>query len=556
MNFIRRLSQGGSGDEDSGNSFFSNVVAKKNGLLNNISSKIETVGARMMKTSSSSYDSSGENSPVFAPTPPPIEKTRDQLFPEKEPDAKSETSSLYANVHVDYGRRRRGSSSGYSDSSGGQLDDNNTNVNISFDEPLYSPSSNAKFQYEKTGNIAANVPGIPETYVAQNENVYNQETVADVHNHQQPRDRDSNVTFQYEKTGSDVSNDKDSFPREYIQAGYDQNGENSYSDTFKYSNDTDTDTDTQPSYQHSPTHEYYSNTQSANDYHSNTQSETHGNYSNAHSANNYQFSEYSNRNAHSENMDREHVFETDYQYSDDLERNAYTESIIKNAFPDNSERKVIAAPVINSGGSSPTGSDKSTPSDSSSKRSGSRQKPPKLTAKRRSSTVDEMLFDDYISPEPEVEEIKDQVGTLQSRGKKSLVQMGDLMSFDDDKEKENESSLTKEDKNTLNRESSHQSKGQGRLRSINNTNAPKRNSKNSPYRSVNSNDSREFGFGQVSVESSENDFGGYPVRNRTTSMGSETSWSSSYSIESQPDDVTRDCMEFMKEFVDKIFNSQ
>ncbi|KAK3600134.1 hypothetical protein CHS0354_011739 [Potamilus streckersoni] len=151
---------------------------------------------------------------------------------------------------------------------------------------------------------------------------------------------------------------------------------------------------------------------------------------------------------------------------------------------------------------------------------------PKFTvAKRRSSTVDEMLFDDYIEPEAEPEPVyADEAVTK----KKTLLHMGDLISFDEPElEDFHPRTLDSKEKISL--------------------------------PSVSSLDSSEVDFGtssynQTSVDSSEVEFGGIPFH-RTGSHGSEKSWSSSFSTDSQPDDLTLNCMSFMKQFVEKIFTN-
>ncbi|XP_033754212.1 uncharacterized protein LOC117337363 [Pecten maximus] len=423
MDFLRRrLSQGGSSDEEQRSSsssisegtsrFFSSVVAKKNGLLNNISSKIENVGARLTKSSSSSYDSSsGENSPAFLPTPT-SEKSKDLLFPDHDNyDTKSVSSfasTINPSVQIQYGRDRHDSSSGYSDSSGNADNHSLSNMNMSFEEPLYSPTGKR--------------PG---------------DTIETQYDHQ------------FIEKSANERNEKDNV-------------------------------------------------------------------------------QYNNGNNHQVVADV-HVDQSNF-----IDRHKISAAHIKSP----------TSPCI----SSPD-SGKSTPSEVFSK-NGSRPRAPKFTTtKRRSSTVDEMLFDDYVPQPEEIEhndEVADQVGALvepdsKSSNRRSLIPLGDLMSFDDDQESEKDLSnhrqkieATSVDRNTQDVSTKQVSLDQ----------------------SVSSIESSDWGGydQQTSVDSSENDFGGYQVRHRTGSMGSENSWSSSYSIESQPDDITLECMSFMKQFVEKIFN--
>lgn len=162
-----------------------------------------------------------------------------------------------------------------------------------------------------------------------------------------------------------------------------------------------------------------------------------------------------------------------------------------------------------------------------------REKAPKFAAtKRRSSTVDEMLFDDYVEPEPEPETAPDDENDGVFTKKKTLLPMGDLISFDEPElddfhpnQKVNRRHLKKDKENK---------------------------SGDKEYASVSSMGSSELEF-QTSVDSSDVDFGGDNIR-RLGSVGSEKSWSSNYSLDSQPDDLTLECMGFMKLFVEKIFN--
>lgn len=145
-----------------------------------------------------------------------------------------------------------------------------------------------------------------------------------------------------------------------------------------------------------------------------------------------------------------------------------------------------------------------------------RKRAPKFTTtKRRSSTVDEMLFDDYVEPDETVElseEARRKVGS-------------DLINFEED----------------------HAEKKRTLITAV----------KTSPFPSISSMDSSDYSgqsFNQTSMDSSDGEFGGIVQFHRSGSMGSENSWSSTYSIDSQPDDLTLECMEFMKKFVEKIFS--
>ncbi|XP_070183122.1 uncharacterized protein [Littorina saxatilis] len=142
------------------------------------------------------------------------------------------------------------------------------------------------------------------------------------------------------------------------------------------------------------------------------------------------------------------------------------------------------------------------------------------TTKRRSSTVDEMLFDDYVEPE---DGLGDSVFSVENPPQ-------DLMTFE-----------------------------QVAAAAA----AAAASSKKSPHPSQSSVDSNGDGTGDrgrnlyasTSVESSDVEYGGTAVH-RSASMGSDKSWSSTYSLDSQPDEVTLECMEFMKKFVEKVFNME
>lgn len=130
-----------------------------------------------------------------------------------------------------------------------------------------------------------------------------------------------------------------------------------------------------------------------------------------------------------------------------------------------------------------------------------KQKAPKFTTtKRRSSTVDEILFDDYV--EPEVDEV-----ICRDEPPENLI------SFEPDSELDHKGSS-----------SDSSPEGNDRVRA------------------------------GTSVDSSDAEYGGAQLQ-RSASVGSEKSWSSNYSVDSQPDDVTLECMEFMKSFVDKVFHN-
>ncbi|CAI9737802.1 Hypothetical predicted protein [Octopus vulgaris] len=149
--------------------------------------------------------------------------------------------------------------------------------------------------------------------------------------------------------------------------------------------------------------------------------------------------------------------------------------------------------------------------------------------RRRSSTVDEMLFDDYVEPPEDQAEAQTSEAAETASRRRTLMPMGDLISFDEEDQRRGYS------------ERRHK---------------PTAAKRKTDRRRL-SPDSSDGGYGgeagrHSSIDSSGDEFGGEPYH-RSLSMESEQSWDSTYSIESQPDDITLECMEFMKMFVEKIF---
>ena len=157
------------------------------------------------------------------------------------------------------------------------------------------------------------------------------------------------------------------------------------------------------------------------------------------------------------------------------------------------------------------------------------------STKRRSSTVDEMLFDDYV--DPDTEHVTHVVEEVVINKRKTLLPLGDLISFDEPELEDFHPNELTDRKNKRNSE-----------KSVVNS-LPDMSSTDSP---VYEDETRSFN-NQDSVESSEPEYERKP--RRRGSMSSDRSWSSSYSLDSQPDDLTLECMTFMKQFVQKIFNS-
>uniref|UniRef100_A0A2C9KSM6 Uncharacterized protein n=1 Tax=Biomphalaria glabrata TaxID=6526 RepID=A0A2C9KSM6_BIOGL len=158
--------------------------------------------------------------------------------------------------------------------------------------------------------------------------------------------------------------------------------------------------------------------------------------------------------------------------------------------------------------SCPRSGDKKPDSDSgasdSADDSHARKKAPMFTnTKRRSSTVDEMLFDDYVEP------VVDPVVILPDEPPENLI------CFETEPDP---SLLIKSPDSSLDDDQCKVTAG-------------------------------------TSIDSSDVEYGGSTVH-RSGSVGSDKSCSSNYSIDSQPDDVTLTCVEFMKLFVDKVFRER
>lgn len=397
MDFVRRrLSQGG-GSDDEGKSlsssfsegtskFFTSMVAKKNGLINNLSSKLENV----MKTSSSPEDSDSESvSPAQTPSSNHSSYSNGSRNLKGEDFSTQPFRSKKKTERI--GILRRHSSSGYSDSSG---NDEVAAGSISFDEPLYSPTSKSTFKYDSNGDTIqkSDCIGMKKVNNAEQANIFS-------------------------NTGKNESDSK-----------------------------------TKPTLP---------------------------------------------------KLDNEEVLPLNKSAG---EKDNESEEV----------RKSKVSPMEKS------------ENESNVDVASEYRRAPKM--KRRSSTVDEMLFDDYVPPE-ELKEDKtmDKSEDVNSNSKrKTLVPMGDLISFDDDPETD----------------------------PANRRKVPLGNDKFSPFTSVSSIDSSEYSVGNNhngNDSTSESEYGGCPIK-RSYSLGSEHSWSSSFSIDSQPDEQTLECMEFMKTFIDQIFD--
>ena len=387
MDFRRRLSSGGESFSEGTSRFFSSMIAKKNGLMNDLSNKIESVGATLMKTSSSASSLSDSEDLQNNAKNYDVHESKTSENKENSVEKINHKSSPVSDVKgkkmIHVHRRQDSGSSGSGSLSGNEGNFSAPGVNMSFDEPLYSPSKITSVEKPSTGigpswkgrNTPPSIPPPP---------------------------------YNPNKTGRRSSRSSTNSPK--LSSGHS-------SDSEKYIND-------------------------------------------------------------------------------------------KNIGEERSKAPTFAS------------------------------------TKRRSSTVDEMLFDDYVEPEAQVE--KTEVKTTDTDSvvnkRKTLLPMGDLISFDEPELEDFHPKGIKTHKDNSN------SKEKAR-----------ENSREKSYPSVSSVDSHEDEFAegslnnQTSVESSEPEYERDHSR-RLGSVGSERSWSSNYSLDSQPDDLTVECMNFMKEFVGKIFN--
>ncbi|XP_060585521.1 uncharacterized protein LOC132741382 isoform X2 [Ruditapes philippinarum] len=407
MDFRRKLSSGGESFSEGTSRFFSSVLAKKNGLMNDLSNKIESVGASaasLMKGSSSGSSLSDSDGPVFtdanysqksqrelnATEKNETAETKHVVTAEVNPMLKSQkereneqlASAVERNLngHMPGKYSKRQGSFASSGSSVNEEIYHTSGVNMSFDEPLYSPSKTSSTPEKASAGVGPSWKG--------------------------------------KKTPPPIP---------------------------------------PPPYNPNKTGRRSSRTSSCN----------------------------------SPNIFSGHSSDSEGKYE-------------RNASEDRSSEERVKAP-------------------------------PLATIKRRSSTVDEMLFDDYVEPEPEPEPDKTPEPEVVVNKRKTLLPMGDLISFD---EPELEDFHPKQVVNVRNQFGSEKSGEKS-------------------FPSVSSVDSAEGVFdehglnNQTSVESSEPE---YEHSRRLDSMGSPKSWSSDYSLDSQPDDLTLECMGFMKQFVAKIFS--
>ena len=427
MDFRRKLSSGGESFSEGTSRFFSSVMAKKNGLMSDLSNKIESVGASLMKSSSSenSLSDHDRDSPVLpearvhkkvrSPSESddkPVASTRKIVVAEVTPIQKSQknkenvqrAASMDRNQNERSGSRyKRQSSFASTGSSANEEMYAPSGVNMSFDEPLYSPRSKIE---------TSDRPGCGPSWKGK-------KTPPPI----PPPPHNPNKTGRRSSTNSPMLSSGRSSGHSSDSEKYDRN-------------------------------EKYANT---------------------------------------------------------------TEQI-------NSDDK------------------KKAPSFASTK--------------RRSSTVDEMLFDGYVEPEEPQEKPAELPAVVNK--KKTLLPMGDLISFDEPeledfhpKRIDSDYSDRKVKEHLNARDWNREERGRGTDRQISNDSARS-------FPSVSSAGSSEPVFddetavkgsvdgpvSQVSVESSEPEY----ERTRRDSLSSQ------YSLDSQPDDLTLECMSFMKDFVNKIFD--
>ncbi|XP_053401572.1 uncharacterized protein LOC123549194 [Mercenaria mercenaria] len=406
MDFRRKLSSGGESFSEGTSRFFSSVLAKKNGLMNDLSNKIESVGASaasLMKGSSSGSSLSDSEGPVFADVNYSQTSQREKNVSEKKETATTkhtvtaevnpvqkiqkdqENEQLASSVDKNQNGRmpgkytKRQGSYASSESSVNEEIYHSSGVNMSFDEPLYSPSKMSSAPEKVSSGIGPSWKG--------------KKTPPQI----------PPPPYNPNKTGRRSSRSSCNSPK--ISSGHSSDSEGRYE---------------------------------------------------------------------------------------------------KYATEEKSTEERVKAPSL-------------------------------ATIKRRSSTVDEMLFDDYVEPEKEPEPEQTVEPEVAVNKRKTLLPMGDLISFD---EPELEDFHPKQVVNVRN-------------------SGGRENSGEKSFPSVSSVDSSEAVFdehglnNQTSVDSSEPE---YEHSRRLDSMGSPKSWSSDYSLDSQPDDLTVECMGFMKQFVAKVFS--
>lgn len=423
MDFRRKLSSGGESFSEGTSRFFSSVIAKKNGLMNDLSNKIESVGATFMKGSSSGSSLSDSDGPVLSEanvlpkrkdseprekTPPSPVSTRKTIVAEVNPIQKSQKDkeNVQRAASVDRNQNGRMSSRYYRQSSAASTGSSAneevypvTGVNMSFDEPLYSPSTSStgvgpSWKGKKTP------PPIPPP------------------------------PFNPNRTGRRSSRSSTNSP--IMSSGH-------ASDSEKYE-------------------------------------------------------KYASEEKHTTVEERSKA-------------------------------------------------------------------PSFATTKRRSSTVDEMLFDDYVEPEREI--VKPPAEDSAVNKRKTLLPMGDLISFDEPELEDFHPKGPKELTDVKNYGNSEKSVNNNNyaypsVSSVESSEAVQDessglNNETSVESALNNQTSVESTLNtQTSVESSEPEY--ERSSRRLDSMGSEKSWSSSYSLDSQPDDLTLECMTFMKQFVAKMFD--
>lgn len=472
MDFRRKLSAGSESFTEGTSRFFSSVIAKKNGLMNDLSNKIESVGASaasLMKGSSSNSSISDSEGIVYTDTRREVTKVERKPRPETRQVVKAEVNPIQRsymdkenehytqsldrnqNGHMRGKYAKRQGSLASSEGSGNEEMYVTPGVNMSFDEPLYSPSKVHTFERQHSTGIGPSwkgtktPPPIPPP------------------------------PFNPNKTGRRSSRSSCNSPKlsSGRSSGHSSDSEGKY-DRYYTEDQVTTDNKTEFSIENeiNSLEKYYA-----------------------------------------ENTDDSKSYTADKNYDSVEDKTGGKNNIGRTENRDTSE---------------------DTNRDTVEERS---KAPTFSSTKRRSSTVDEMLFDDYVEPESEPEPVVEPEKAVTAdvdvqNKRKTLLPMGDLISFDEPE-----------------LEDFHPKKV------LSNKSQPSEKS----FPSVSSVDSSEAVFEeqglntQTSVDSSEPEYEKDRTK-RLDSVSSVRSWSSDYSLDSQPDDLTLECMGFMKQFVDMIFN--
>ena len=457
---------------DGTSKFFTSMIAKKNGLFNDITSRIDSITKN--PTSSGSENSSPASSPP-PKTPPPRPRPPNiaRLNSMKSRDGEGALTKKQEYRPVS----KTASSSGYSETTATDEQYVVNGMNVSFDEPIYNKRENpiGRSGSDSDSKVPANkdqqnVDSVQQAQVVQSEQSQGGHSEQSQGGHsQQSRFGQSN---QSQGGHSEQSQGGHS---EHSQVGHSQQSQGGYSQQPQVGHSQ------QSQGGHSEQSQVGHSQQSQGGYSQQSQ----GGYSQQSQGGYSQQSQV----GHSQESQGGHSQQSQGGHSENIKQNGFKKQ------PQDADER-----------------DNTTADGRTDKRA------PKLQTNRRSSTVDELLFDDYVPPSD--------IGPDDDLVFQSDKPLPDnLISFDVTDDKHDDDS----------------------------NDAPGRHAHSSD--SSEDNDSTRNYYATASMDSSDAEFGGVQLQ-RSQSMGSDKSWSSAYSIDSQPDEVTLECMGFMKQFVDKIFNTE